>query len=228
MDIILIGAPGAGKGTQATLLSQALAIRHISSGDLFRKAFDDKAELALQTQKYIDLGELVPDALTVSMVLSCIEEPQSTRGVLLDGYPRTLPQVQALDTALQVNGREIDLAIYLPVPQGVLLKRLDGRLFCHAHQHIYHARFKPPKVSGICDLDGSQLYQRADDKGEPLRRRLLIFFTETPQLLDHYRAQKKLREIDGNQSIELVQKAILHQINEYSREKNTDIKEITL
>ncbi|GAC1436452.1 MAG: adenylate kinase [Ktedonobacteraceae bacterium] len=215
MDIILIGAPGAGKGTQATMLSQALTVRHISSGDLFRKAFDDRTPLGLQTQKYIDLGELVPDALTVSMVLRCIEEPESTHGVLLDGYPRTLPQIQALDVELQTIGREIDLAIYLPVPQEELLKRLDGRLFCQAHQHVYHTKLKPPKVSGVCDLDGSQLYQRADDKGEPLRRRLVIFFTETIQLLDYYKGQNKLREIDGNQSIEQVQKAILREINGY-------------
>jgi adenylate kinase len=153
------------------------------------------------------------------MVLRCIEEPESAHGVLLDGYPRTLPQVQALDIALQASGREIDLAIFLPVPQGELLKRLDGRLFCHAHQHIYHTRLRPPKVSGTCDLDGSQLYQRADDKGEPLRRRLVIFFTGITQLLNHYKEQKKLREVNGNQSVEQVQKDILHEINKYSSEK---------
>jgi adenylate kinase len=204
------------------MLSQALTIRHISSGDLFRKAFDDKTVLGLQTQKYIDLGELVPDALTVSMVLRCIEEPESMHGVLLDGYPRTLPQVQALDVELETMGREIDLAIYLPVPMGELLKRLDGRLFCYAHQHIYHTRLRPPKVSSVCDLDGSKLYQRADDEGEPLRRRLVIFFSETMQLLDHYKAQKKLREVDGNQSIEQVRKAIFHEINEYT-DKDTQV-----
>ncbi len=213
MDILLIGAPGAGKGTQAMMLSQALAVRHISSGDLFRKAFDDKTPLGLQTQKYIDLGELVPDALTASMILRCIEEPESEHGVLLDGFPRTLPQIQALDVELQTLGRDIGLALYLQVPQEELLERLNGRLFCHAHQHVYHTKFHPPRESGICDLDGSELYQRADDKGEPVRRRLVIFFTETIQLLDHYKAQNKLREIDGNQSIEQVQQAILHEIH---------------
>ncbi len=216
MDIILIGAPGAGKGTQAMMLSQALSIRHISSGDLFRKAFDDKTPLGLQTQKYIDLGELVPDALTVSMVLRCIEEPTSANGVLLDGFPRTLPQVQALDVELQTIGRELDLAIYLSVPQDEILKRLAGRLFCHAHQHVYHTEIRPPKVNGVCDLDGSELYQRADDKGEALRRRLVIFFTETIQLLNHYKAQNKLREVDGNQSIEKVQEIIMNEIKDYT------------
>jgi len=214
MDISLIGAPGSGKGTQAEKLAQAFTLQHISSGDLFRKAFEDKTELGLLAQTYVDLGELVPDEMTVPMMLSCIEEPESTHGVLLDGFPRTLAQAQALDAELQHIGRQVDVAIYLDVPRDELLKRFEGRLFCQANQHVYHAIFRPPVVDGVCDVDGSNPYQRSADEGLPLRRRLVLFYNEVMQLLDHYRMQNKLREINSNQSIYQVQKALLHVIND--------------
>lgn len=213
MNIIFIGAPGSGKGTQAAMLSQALSVRHISSGDLFRRAFEEKTQLGLQAQKYIDLGELVPDPVTVAMMLQCIEEPASTRGVVLDGFPRTLVQAQSLDAELQRIGRQIDAAVYFQMRWENLLERFTGRLFCHAHQHVYHTEFRPPKVSGVCDLDGSKLCQRSDDKGEALRKRLAIFFNETIQLLDYYRKQHKLLEVNAEQSIEQVQKALLSEID---------------
>ncbi len=214
MDMIFIGAPGSGKGTQAVKIAQTFGLQHISSGDLFRKAFDDKTELGLQAQAYVDLGELVPDEMTVPMMLKCIEDPGNAQGVLLDGFPRTLAQAQALDADLQRIGRRIDIAVYFNVLRDELLKRFSGRLFCQANQHVYHARFHPPKVDGVCDLDGSKLYQRADDAGEPIRRRLIIFYNETMQLLDYYKKQTKLREINGNQSIEQVQVALSQEIND--------------
>ena len=221
MDIILIGAPGAGKGTQAEKLSQLLGVRHIASGDLFRKAFEEQTELALKAQKYVDLGELVPDELTIPAVLRHVEEPESMHGVLLDGFPRTLAQAQALDEVLKGVNRQIDLAIYLKLSREELLRRIAGRLFCHANQHVYHVQFRPPKVAYTCDLDGSKLYQRPDDTGEALRRRLVIFFNEATQVLDHYRKQHKLRKVDGNQSIDQVQAMLLNEINDsMKRETN--------
>jgi adenylate kinase len=218
MDILLIGAPGAGKGTQAEKLSQLLALRHVASGDLFHKAFEEQTELGLKAQRYVDLGELVPDEITIPMVMRHMEEPESRQGVLLDGYPRTLAQAQELDAALQRVKRQIDLAIYLKVSRDQeLLQRLAGRVFCQAQQHVYHVTFRPPQVAGRCDLDGSSLYKRPDDSGEALRRRLVIFYNQTIHLLDYYRKQHKLREVDGNQSIAQVQMMLVNEINDCVR-----------
>lgn len=215
MDILLIGAPGAGKGTQAETLSQLFTLRHIASGDLFRKAFEEHTELGLKAQRYVDLGELVPDEITIPMVVRHIEEPESMRGMVLDGFPRTLMQAQALDAELQQINRKIDLAINLKVSREELLQRLAGRVFCQANQHVYHVKFRPPNVAGICDLDGSKLYQRPDDAGEAMRRRLVVYFNQAVQVLDYYRKQHKLRELDGNQSIERVHTILLNEINDY-------------
>ncbi len=212
MYIILIGAQGSGKGTQAEMLSQALGIPHVASGDLFRKAIDEKTELGLKVKAYLDRGELVPDDLTVAMVLGRLEEPDCAQGVLLDGFPRTVAQAQALDEGLQRAGKQIDLAIYLRVPREELLSRLSGRFICRANQHVYNIYTRPPKVAGVCDLDGSELYQRPDDVGEAVQRRLDIFFNETIQLLDYYGSQHKLEEVDGNQSIDQVQGSLLNTI----------------
>ncbi len=217
MDILLVGAPGAGKGTQAEKLSQLLALRHIASGDLFHKAFEEQTELGLKAQRYVDLGELVPDEITIPMVIRHIEEPESIQGVILDGFPRTLAQAQALDVELQHLNRQIDLAIHLKVSREELLQRLAGRVFCQANQHVYHIKFRPPKVADRCDLDGSKLYQRPDDAGEAMRRRLVIYFNQTVQLLDYYSQQNKLRVVDGNQSIDQLQKMLMNEINAYMR-----------
>jgi adenylate kinase len=219
MDIILIGAPGAGKGTQAEKLSLLFGIRHVASGDLFEKAFEKQTELGLKARTYVDLGELVPNEMTIPMALRHIEEPESMPGVMLDGFPRTLAQALALDAELQQLNRQIDLAIYLKVSRGELLRRLAGRVFCRANSHVYNVELHPPKVAGVCDLDGSKLYQRPDDTGEAVRRRLVIFFNEASQVLDHYKKQNKLREVDGNQSIDQVQAMILSEINDYMGRK---------
>jgi adenylate kinase len=214
--IILIGAQGSGKGTQAVMLSQALGIPHVASGDLFRKAFDEKTELGLQVNAFLDRGELVPDNLTVAMVLSRLEEPDCAQGVLLDGFPRTIAQAQALDSGLQAIGKQIDLAIYLQVPREELLKRLSGRYICRANQHVYNINTRPPKVAGVCDIDGSELYQRSDDVGEAVQKRLDIFFKETIKLLDYYSSQHRLEEIDGNLDIDKVQPLLLDTIRKWS------------
>ena len=209
MYIILVGAQGSGKGTQAELLSQTLGVPHIASGDLFRKAIDEKTELGIKAKTYIDRGELVPDDLTVTMVVKRLEEPDCLQGVLFDGFPRTVAQAEVLDRGLQEVGKQIDLAIYLQVPREELLKRLSGRYICRANQHVYNMNTHPPKVVGICDIDGSELYQRSDDSGEAVQKRLDIFFNETIRLLDYYGNQKKLVEVDGNQDIDQVQQSLL-------------------
>lgn len=220
MNIVLIGAQGSGKGTQANMLAKAHNVSHVASGDLFRKAFDDKTELGIKAHEYTDRGELVPDEITVQMILTRIEQPDCAAGVLFDGFPRTIPQAQALDTGLQQVGKQIDVTVYLSVPREVLLKRLSGRYICRAQQHVYNINTRPPKVSGICDIDGSELYQRSDDTGEAVQRRLKIFFNETMRVADYYKQQHKLIEVNGNQSIDQVHHALVHEIRQYMKERN--------
>ncbi len=212
MNIILIGAQGSGKGTQAERLSQSLGIRHVASGDLFRKAISEGTELGHKAKVYLDRGELVPDALTVAMVLDRIKEPDCVQGVLLDGFPRTIAQAQSLDKGVQQVGHQIDLAVYLEVPRAELLSRLSGRYICRAHQHVYNINTNPPKVPDVCDIDGSALYQRSDDTGEAVQKRLDIFFNETIHLLDYYGQQQKLIKVNGNQRIDQVQETLVKQI----------------
>jgi adenylate kinase len=219
MNIILIGAQGSGKGTQAALLTQDFSLRQIATGDLFRQALEEKTAFGLQAKDYIERGALVPDEITVAMVCTTIEEPESTQGIILDGFPRTLAQAQALDSELQGIGRQIDAVVYLNVTREELMSRLVGRYICHAHQHLYHIKFRPPKVAGICDLDGSELYQRADDTGEAIERRLGIFFQETSHVLDYYKEQHKLLELDADPSVKTVHAALLSQLNSYMEQK---------
>jgi adenylate kinase len=219
VNIILIGAQGSGKGTQAEKLSRSLGIRHVASGDQFRKAIDEQNELGLKAKVYIDRGELVPDDITVAMVLHRIEEPDCAQGVLLDGFPRTIAQAQALDKGLEQQGKQIDVVVYLQVPREELVSRLSGRYICRANQHVYNIRTRPPKVAGICDLDGSELYQRSDDTGEAVQKRLDIFFNQTIRLLDYYGIEK-IVEVNGNQSIDQVQKALLDQVIAFMESKH--------
>ena len=219
MNIILIGTQGSGKGTQAALLTQDFGIRHIATGDLFRKALEEKTALGLQAKEYVERGALVPDEITVAMVRTTIEEPESMQGIVLDGFPRNLAQAQALDSELQSIGRQIDAVVYLNVTHEELMSRLAGRYICRAHQHPYHIKFRPPKVAGICDKDGSELYQRSDDTGEAIARRLGIFFQETTQVLDYYKQQQKLLELDADPSVKTVHTGLLTQLNSFMEQK---------
>lgn len=212
MHIILIGAQGSGKGTQAEMLAQALGVSHVASGDLFRKEIEEQSETGRQASEYINRGKLVPDDLTVGMILNRLQQPDCTPGVLMDGFPRTLAQAVALDKSLQEVGRQVDAVVYLNVPREELLRRLSGRYICKAHQHVYNMSSRPPKVAGVCDLDGSELYQRSDDVGEAVQRRLDIFFNETIHLLDYYGEQGKVVEVNGNQGIKEVQQALVDAI----------------
>ncbi|RAQ97307.1 adenylate kinase [Thermogemmatispora tikiterensis] len=217
MLIILIGAQGSGKGTQAKALSQELGIPHVASGDLFRKEVAEGTELGLKAKDYLDRGELVPDELTITMILGRLARPDCARGALLDGFPRTIPQAEALDKGLQAVQRQVDLAVYLEVPREELVRRLAGRYICRACQHVYNIYSKPPKVPGVCDIDGSELYQRSDDVGEAVERRLDIFFKETIRLLDYYATQGKLVKVNGNQSIDEVHQELLSTIKGYEQ-----------
>lgn len=213
MNIILIGAPGAGKGTQAELLSKALGVRRVGSGDLFRKACEERTPLGMESQTYIDYGELVPDALTVEMMLGEMEAAHDEPGVVLHGFPRTVAQAQALESALEGFGQQVTMAFYLEVPREEVLRRIIGRSICQAHQHVYSRYTHRPRIPGICDLDGSSLYQRSDDVGEALRRRLVISFRETNRVLDFYRKRHALMTMNGNQGIEQVHQDLLDVIN---------------
>jgi adenylate kinase len=213
VNIILIGAQGSGKGTQAEMLAQALGVPHVASGDLFRQEIEERTETGLQAREYIDRGKLVPDDLTVAMILNRLKQPDCQAGVLMDGFPRTLAQAEALDENLRELGRRIDAVVYLQVPREELLRRLSGRYICKAHQHVYNIYSRPPKVAGRCDLDGSELYQRSDDVGSAVTRRLDIFFNETIHLLDYYGNQKKVVEVNGNQGIDEVHQALVNAIH---------------
>ncbi len=215
MQIILIGAQGSGKGTQSEMLAQTLGIPHVASGDLFRKEIEEGTGIGLQARAYLDRGELVPDNLTVAMFLNRLQQEDCNLGVLMDGFPRTIAQAEALDQGLQEFEKQIDLVIYLHVPREELLQRLSGRYICKANQHVYNVYSRPPKVKGVCDQDGSPLYQRSDDVGEAVQKRLDIFFNQTIHLLDYYGEQGKVVEVDGNQSIQEVQSTLLKTIREH-------------
>mgnify|MGYP001176974484 CR=1 FL=1 len=216
-NIILIGAQGSGKSTQAEKLSLALGMCRVSSGDLLREEVDEQTSLGFKAKAYLEKGALVPDEILGAMVLERITQQDCLPGILLDGFPRTLAQARTLDRHLQRLGRSIDRAIYLEVPRAELLRRLSGRYLCRANQHIYNMYTSPPKKPGICDIDGSELYQRADDKGESVQKRLEIFFQETLPLLNYYRKQQKLVTINGYQDIDQVYMDVMHAIRDAFR-----------
>jgi len=209
MYIILLGAPGAGKGTQADSLSSELNLPHIASGDLFREALSKETELGLLAKSYMERGELVPDEVTIKMILQRIEMPDCVSGCLFDGFPRTLAQAEALDNGLADKGKNIDKVLYIKVSNEELLKRLGGRWLCQNCQTPYHLITAPPKVPGKCDKCGGELYQREDDKEETVKERLRVFFAQTIPIVDYYRGQSKLIEVNGNQGIQEVAKKIM-------------------
>ena len=209
---ILLGAPGAGKGTQAAMLVESLGIPHVASGDLFRDNLGRGTELGLLAKKYMDEGKLVPDDVTVRMVLDRLARPDCAKGVILDGFPRTIAQAQALESALGEKGQGIKAALYIRVSTEELLKRLGGRYTCKNCQSVYHIVFDPPKQAGVCDKCGGPLYQRADDTLETARKRLGVYFHQTAALIEHYRQQGLLKQVNGERSIEAVQAALLQAV----------------
>jgi adenylate kinase len=209
MYIIMLGAPGAGKGTQADILSQEMNLPHIASGDLFRQALEERTKVGLLAKSYMDKGELVPDEITIKMILERINQPDCASGCLFDGFPRTLHQAKVLDKALKEQGKSIDKAIYIEVPNEELVKRLSGRWLCRTCQTPYHIISSPPKTPGKCDKCGGKLYQRSDDREETVKDRLNIFFAQTVPILDYYRKQGKLIRVNGNLGTQGVAREII-------------------
>lgn len=203
-NLILLGAPGAGKGTQAKLLCEKTGIPHVSSGDIFRENFTNNTDLGQQARSYVDAGELVPDDLTIAMIAARLERSDCERGVILDGFPRTADQAAALDAMLATRGAMVNTVIYIEVPEAELLRRLAGRWMCRARGHVYHQEFNPPRQAGRCDLDGSELYQRSDDQAETVAHRIKVYLDQTAPLIEHYRQKGVLLTIDGNRTIEAI------------------------
>ena len=204
-----MGAPGAGKGTQAFVLSEKLDIPHISTGDMFRKAVSEGTALGLEAKRYMDSGNLVPDEVTIGIVRERLAESDCQKGFMLDGFPRTVGQAQALDTMLKELGKDLNVALEIQVPFDILTDRITGRRLCKDCGATYHIDFHPSKVEGICDRDGGELYQRKDDNVETVQNRLNVYETSTAPLLDFYQEKGILIEIDGNRSSADVTTAIL-------------------
>ena len=203
MKVILLGPPGAGKGTQAAHVADELGVTRAASGDLFRENLRNETELGLLAKSYMDKGELVPDDVTIRLVMSWINAPEQNGGFVLDGFPRTLPQAEALDSALEPSGG-LDRVLYVNVATDELVRRLAGRFICPMCQTPYHLIASPPKIEGRCDFEGGVLYQRDDDKPEVVKNRLRVYFDETEPLVGHYRSSGVLREIDGKGTIDAV------------------------
>jgi adenylate kinase len=209
MFFILLGAPGAGKGTQADIIVKEMSLPHVASGDLFRHALKNGTELGKQAESYMKAGKLVPDEITIKMILERIAKDDCTSGCVFDGFPRNLDQAKALDAALEKQGKSIEKAIYIEVPESVLLDRLTGRWVCRTCQSPFHQVNQPSKKEGVCDKCEGELYQRADDKEETIKERLKVYFAQTMPLLEYYEKKDRLFKCNGNQHIDEVGKDIV-------------------
>lgn len=207
--IVLLGPPGAGKGTQAEILAKKTNLAHVSSGDLFRENIKNQTELGKLAQFYMHKGELVPDDVTIAMIRDRISRPDCVAGAILDGFPRTPNQASALEKMLAEFKGEVNAVPYITAAESVLVERTSGRWTCRAQGHIYHEKFNPPKQAGICDEDGSEIYQRDDDKVETVTKRIRVYLEQTMPLVDYYRKAGKLIEINGMQAVEQVTKIML-------------------
>ncbi|GCB46760.1 adenylate kinase [Streptomyces sp. NL15-2K] len=190
MRIVLVGPPGAGKGTQAAFLAQNLSIPHISTGDLFRANISQQTELGKLAKSYMDAGNLVPDEVTIGMAKDRMEKPDAENGFLLDGFPRNVSQAEALDEMLQSESMKLDAVLDLEVPEEEVVKRIAGRRICRNDSaHVFHVSYKPAAKEGVCDVCGGELYQRDDDSEETVRKRLEVYHTQTEPIIDYYKAQ---------------------------------------
>lgn len=210
--IVLLGPPGAGKGTQAQVISHEMNLAHISSGDLFRENLKNQTELGKLAQGYMNRGELVPDDVTIAMVRDRISRPDCQDGALLDGFPRTPAQADALAEMLGTMSQKVDSVPYISVPAEELIERLGGRWTCPTCGRVYHEKYNPPQKPGVCDVDGVKLIQRDDDKAETVERRIHVYMDQTSPLIEYYRQKGLLVEVDGTQSIDDVSKDILKAI----------------
>ncbi|HET7145218.1 MAG TPA: adenylate kinase [Anaerolineales bacterium] len=208
--IVLLGPPGVGKGTQAEILAETTHLAHVSSGDLFRENLKNLTDLGKLAKSYMDRGELVPDDVTIKMIRDRIGRADCVLGAILDGFPRTPGQADALEKMLSDFGGQVDVVPYITAAESVLVERTGGRFTCRASGHIYHQTFNPPKKTGVCDIDGSDLYQRDDDKVETVTIRIRVYLEQTIPLVEYYRKRGKLIEINGAQPVEQVTKDLLH------------------
>ncbi len=199
---VFLGPPGAGKGTQAKVVAAKLGIPQISSGDIFRENLKNQTELGVLANQYIKVGDLVPDDITIGMIRERISRADCAKGAILDGFPRTPAQAKAFDEILMEIGCKIYKVPYIKVPESVLVERLTGRLTCRAQGHVFHKKYNPPRKPGVCDIDGSELYQREDDKPETVARRIRVYEEQTRPLIEYYRKRGVLVEVDGNRQIE--------------------------
>lgn len=206
--LVLLGPPGVGKGTQAKILSERTGLAHISSGDLFRENIKNQTELGMLAQTYMSKGELVPDNVTIGMIRERLSRTDCGVGAILDGFPRTPAQADALEAMLEEFKGHVDAVPFISAAEDVLVERLSGRWTCRASGHIFNEKFNPPREPGVCDFDGSELYQRDDDKAETVKRRIHVYLEQTSPLIAYYREHGKLVEIDGMQSIEQVAQAL--------------------
>ena len=211
--IVLLGPPGVGKGTQAKILSEQTGLAHISSGDLFRENLKNQTELGKLAQTYMTKGELVPDDVTIAMIRERLSRPDCEAGAILDGFPRTPAQADALESMLQEFNGHVDVVPFVTADEDVLVERLGGRWTCRANGHIFNEKSNPPKNDKVCDFDGSELYQRDDDKEETVKRRIEVYFDQTSPLISYYQDHGKLVEIDGTRSIDQVTQDLLAAVN---------------
>lgn len=216
--IVLLGPPGVGKGTQAKILSDETGLPQVSSGDLFRENLKNETELGRLAKTYMDRGELVPDDVTIAMVRDRLSRPDCAKGAILDGFPRTPAQAQALETMLADFKGRVDVVPYITADEGILVERIGGRWTCRANGHIYHEKFNPPRKPGVCDVDGSELYQRDDDKAETITNRIRVYLAQTAPLVDYYRARGTLVEIDGSSPVEQVSENLLIAVRKQTQE----------
>ena len=204
MKLIMLGAPGAGKGTQAKKIAEKYQIPHISTGDIFRANIKNGTELGNKAKSYMDQGHLVPDELTCDLVVDRINQEDCKNGYVLDGFPRTIPQAEALKAALDKMGETIDYAIDVEVPDENIIDRMSGRRACVACGGTYHIKYNPTKKEGICDACGGELILRDDDKPETVKQRLEVYHTQTQPLIDYYTKEGILKEVDGTQDLQKV------------------------
>ncbi len=214
MYIVFLGAPGAGKGTQAASVAQQMSLAHIATGDLFRQAQAQKTDLGLKAKSYMEKGQLVPDEITIQMVLERLTAPDCRTGAIFDGFPRNLEQARALDKALAVQRKAVDRVVYIKVSEDELVKRLSGRWICRNCQTPYHEVSSPPRVKGKCDQCGGELYQRADDTIDTVKQRLKVYFSQTVPLIDYYTRAGKLTEVDGEGAVDNVSSRIVAAIGQ--------------
>ena len=210
MKIIMLGAPGAGKGTQAKMIAAKYQIPHISTGDIFRANIKNGTELGMEAKKYMDQGQLVPDELTVKILLDRVAQPDCSEGYVLDGFPRTIPQAEVLDSALEKLGDSIDFAMDVDVPDENIVRRMSGRRACLSCGATYHIEHIPPKQEGVCDTCGQPLVLRDDDKPETVLKRLKVYHEQTQPLIDFYTKKGVLRSVDGTVDMNDVFEAIVN------------------